>query len=1182
VVNFSVNPGGFSADIEPSGLLQGDFDGDDILNPVLFSQKTGDFEIFSKTEWKPTIKSARLTNRDEITLRWTSCPQGNLDHYEVIRDTTPQFNSSSDYHQTFIVSDDSSLIDYTRPDYFDYFYAVRAVYRDESRSDFSNIAAVEKTYKLDGALTGTLSRPDTLYKVYLVKDTVYVPEENSLTIEPGVTIVFNENSIFEVFGNLTVAGDPYGDGVNYAKSMPQPIAGDGMVNFIAASPDILWKGLFFLPAENDTVRIRGVNIRNAQYAIMGVNRPIQMEFGNISKNYNGFYAENNYLSLKNIICDSTYLGIVLSDSVTADIKNINILNAAKYGLIANDSNLDLHVNNSIFWNNNDSSIVIIDSEGDAENIAISYSTIDSIVGTQDTSHINKTRAPVFFPREYGLFVVDPSSPTIDAGDPKDDFSQEPQPNGGRINQGAFGNTPYATRSLGAKIAFTPDTLKFQAYPSQEDTLVLTISNNGGSELRISSAYTAHHPAVFRILNKAPYTVSPMDTVRLTVRFKPRDRITYSDSLVFISNALGDTSYVPLVGYGLNHAPIVIGEAPKDIRVEHNYRYKIKTFDKDGDTPRFTPVQMPAWLSLSDSGIISGTPALADTGLNHVEIAIDDGYGGYADFITDIMVWIIDDYIPNITITSYPKKLLREAAAHFEFFADDTSGYLIGDTPEKLYKHYRLISLNGQEVLRDVDSLKDNSVTFYPLKDGKYLFTIWAYDSHGNGIEGVNNKEKFAFEVSTSKVTISRMRWHMIAFPRSQSFDLSKFSNDSSAVVLRWSNKEGGYIPPDNYQVTMGEGFWIQSRKSYNVDLTSYDQTSPEDSIYTAIEAGWNQVGIPLGYSVNWNEMIVMDSVGKRMPLSEALESDAVYWYVQDKKFQGYIWEKPDTAAAYPWRGYWIKSAVKGTLIFPKTPAVQNPADKDSIAAKHSYLAKYSVSNWRLNITLSNDSYLDDGNIIGISTRKNKSLVYEPPHFDNYCSLYFNDAKGRLTQNIKDDFENYEDVISWNLSIKSTQSGKRHLLKWNNEEINKLSLYIYLIDTETEQIISMNDETSYTFTPAAGVKSFRIYATQDESFTPQVIPFEFKLLQNYPNPFNPSTTIRFGVPESLKDQKVTVSVFDILGRKIATLLDEKMKPGYHEVKWNGTNESDVPSASGIYFYQIKSGNTVLVKKMVLMR
>lgn len=95
-----------------------------------------------------------------------------------------------------------------------------------------------------------------------------------------------------------------------------------------------------------------------------------------------------------------------------------------------------------------------------------------------------------------------------------------------------------------------------------------------------------------------------------------------------------------------------------------------------------------------------------------------------------------------------------------------------------------------------------------------------------------------------------------------------------------------------------------------------------------------------------------------------------------------------------------------------------------------------------------------------------------------------------------------------------------------------------------------------------------------NYNPYTIPFELILYQNYPNPFNPTTTISFSVPNS---QFVMLKVYDILGREISTLVNEEKQPGNYEVKFDGNN-----LASGIYYYQIRAGQFVDTKKLVLLK
>jgi hypothetical protein len=104
-----------------------------------------------------------------------------------------------------------------------------------------------------------------------------------------------------------------------------------------------------------------------------------------------------------------------------------------------------------------------------------------------------------------------------------------------------------------------------------------------------------------------------------------------------------------------------------------------------------------------------------------------------------------------------------------------------------------------------------------------------------------------------------------------------------------------------------------------------------------------------------------------------------------------------------------------------------------------------------------------------------------------------------------------------------------------------------------------------------------------------VPQNFSLSQNYPNPFNPSTKIRFDIPLSrgvppgqparlsAGGVSVRLIIFDLLGREVATLVNQQLKPGTYEVDWDGTNYP-----SGVYFYKLIAGDFTETKRMVLIK
>jgi len=86
-------------------------------------------------------------------------------------------------------------------------------------------------------------------------------------------------------------------------------------------------------------------------------------------------------------------------------------------------------------------------------------------------------------------------------------------------------------------------------------------------------------------------------------------------------------------------------------------------------------------------------------------------------------------------------------------------------------------------------------------------------------------------------------------------------------------------------------------------------------------------------------------------------------------------------------------------------------------------------------------------------------------------------------------------------------------------------------------------------------------------------------QNYPNPFNPVTTLRYDLPE---DALVNITIYDMMGRQIRTLISSQHSAGYKSVQWNATNDAGSPVSAGLYFYMIQAGDFKQTKKMMLVK
>jgi hypothetical protein len=112
-------------------------------------------------------------------------------------------------------------------------------------------------------------------------------------------------------------------------------------------------------------------------------------------------------------------------------------------------------------------------------------------------------------------------------------------------------------------------------------------------------------------------------------------------------------------------------------------------------------------------------------------------------------------------------------------------------------------------------------------------------------------------------------------------------------------------------------------------------------------------------------------------------------------------------------------------------------------------------------------------------------------------------------------------------------------------------------------------------PSPGASNSEVLAIEESSSISET----FTVHQNYPNPFNPVTSLRYDLPE---DGLVNITIYDMMGRVVKTLVNSSQTAGYKSIKWNATNDRNEPVSAGLYLYTIQAGDFRQSKKMVLLK
>jgi hypothetical protein len=214
----------------------------------------------------------------------------------------------------------------------------------------------------------------------------------------------------------------------------------------------------------------------------------------------------------------------------------------------------------------------------------------------------------------------------------------------------------------------------------------------------------------------------------------------------------------------------------------------------------------------------------------------------------------------------------------------------------------------------------------------------------------------------------------------------------------------------------------------------------------------------------------------------------------------------------------------------------------------------------------------------------QTIRYNNSGTEQWCST-FNNQYLSLFRMLK--IDNSENIIVTgyykpsNLAYLTVKYNSSGVQQWAENINNGIEAEAYGIDLDasgnayvTGCMMLESDERDYVTMKYSSGDESKPHNSHNSEQISSSIPNNFELYQNYPNPFNPVTKIKYGLPVS---SNVKITVFDLLGKEIKTLLNSFKNAGYYEVEFNASNLS-----SGVYFYKLQYGYFIEMKKMILIK
>ncbi|MCH8962325.1 MAG: T9SS type A sorting domain-containing protein, partial [Bacteroidetes bacterium] len=369
------------------------------------------------------------------------------------------------------------------------------------------------------------------------------------------------------------------------------------------------------------------------------------------------------------------------------------------------------------------------------------------------------------------------------------------------------------------------------------------------------------------------------------------------------------------------------------------------------------------------------------------------------------------------------------------------------------------------------------------------------------------------------------------------------------------------------EMTPGQAFWLLVQEPGR-ELTTGPGTSvrTEVSFSIPLRAQWNLISNPFNFPIPVTKV--------RTASGQALE----IW--------GYdgSWSPLDSLLM-PFAGY----AVFNGTANPDTLLVDPDLSTESQGAFARRAERNRPLDWSIRILARQGQARDTDNVAAASSAASAGWDAldrpEPPAIGDYVRVSFPHAswKRAAAHYSTDARPVAEEGAVWPFEVQTHRSGQVDL-RFEGIEAVPSEYTVWLVDelVGLRQDLRVQPRYAVVTGGAGQARHLTLLVGPAPMLGQEVteeVPSRYKLFQNFPNPFRSATTIRYGVPEA---SRVRMVVYDVLGRRVATLVEGEATAGYHAVVWDGRSDAEVPVGSGLYLVRMQSGRFAQTRTMLVVR
>ncbi len=375
-------------------------------------------------------------------------------------------------------------------------------------------------------------------------------------------------------------------------------------------------------------------------------------------------------------------------------------------------------------------------------------------------------------------------------------------------------------------------------------------------------------------------------------------------------------------------------------------------------------------------------------------------------------------------------------------------------------------------------------------------------------------------------------------------------------LFRWENEAYTEYPNLGDAFEPGKSFWLITNDGASFDVENGQSTDITIPFSIQLQPGWNQIGNPFAFPIAWPEDVVDPRV--EAPV----------------RFDGSAFQYEQTALQ-PWEGYFVRNNANEVL----SVTLEGRAGSLGKRAAAGYNIEYKLV---LHTEIEGANYHDQ-TVLGFASdamADRDVLDYsKAPPVGAFVRTSVLQGKERLAGSFK---PREEAGQYWDLEVESAEASATARIQLTSLGHLPEDFEIIVLDLDAGKAIAVQDSSfSVSVKEPRRLRLFVSTPGYADRFNEDIPlePVAFALHASYPNPFTTQTEIGYQLGERIT---VTLSVFDMLGKRVRTLVRETQPAGAYVAQWDGKNDAGALVASGVYLYRLQAGSFADTQKLLLVR